>query len=87
MSAGWSVPTADSKPCSLCGDRGVTSVGMIRLARPDSLGNRYTHGRRCRDHAACRARWEANNPGEQYPVSEVRSRVEFTGEPDPGAPA
>lgn len=65
MTAGWTVDART--PCQLCGDTTNTAPAVMRFQEPDEDGRRFTHGVRCRDHRACRDRYEAAT-GERYPL-------------------
>lgn len=76
---GFQIPVGVRPACLICGDERDVRIGLMRYREPFE-GRTYEHGWRCRDHAACRDRFEAANPGVDFPLDETRSRIVFTGE-------
>lgn len=66
--------------CLICGDERDVRMGMMRFVDLDENGHQYANGWRCRDHGACRGRFESDNPGRAFPLDETRSRIAFVGE-------
>lgn len=83
-SPGWAIGSPARPACLICGDDRDVRMGMMRYREPDDEGNRYASGWRCRDHDACRARFEAVDPRATFPLDEARSRVVFVGEDPAG---
>lgn len=72
MTTGWTVPPVATVACLICGDATAVRMGLMRFrdALPD--GSVYASGWRCIDHAACRDRFERDNPKERYPLEDAR---------------
>ena len=76
---GFQIPVGVRPAGLICGGEQDIRMGLMKFTEPFE-GRIYENGWRCRDHAACRARYEAVNPGAPFPLDESRSRITFTGE-------